>query len=249
MRWRPTKSERWKSSKRRTTKQKNQLAHLHTKHHLNDENVPPPPVPPTSSNRSPRARETGATEGPACQLDVLKDRAITYEQKYRNERKKSVRKEAAIKSLKNKVSSLSTDHQAAQERIQHLETRHKKLTKQNHALTMRARRAVAAKKLANNKVEEASAAVPTFNFKSEAGAITDASRSMVRDLVAKLDVPIASVNGAVNAVAAALGVTVEGSASSRSIRRIVGEAGVAAEVQLVDEIQKAEGMPCWCPFP
>src|SRR6266550_8117439 len=48
---------------------------------------------------------------------------------------------------------------------------------------------------------------------------------MVRDLVAKLDVPVASVNGAINAVASALGVRVEGCASSHSICRIIGEAG------------------------
>jgi len=107
---------------------------------------------------------------------------------------------------------------------------------------MRVRRAIAAKKLANDKAKEASMEEPTFNFKED-GIITDASRSMVRDLVAKLDVPVASVNGAVNVVASALGVRVEGCASSRSIRRIIGEAGVAAEVQLVDEIRQAEGTP------
>ena len=100
---------------------------------------------------------------------------------------------------------------------------------------MRARRAIAAKRLASDQAREASAvAEPMFKLKED-GVITDASRSMVRDLVAKLNVPIANVNGAVNTVAAALGVRVEGSASSRSIRRIVGEAGVAAEVQLVDQ--------------
>ncbi len=68
MQWRPLKSERWKSSKRRTAKQKHQLANLHAKHHLNDENIPPPQdsllIP---SNRS----HTGAIDALTHQLDTM----------------------------------------------------------------------------------------------------------------------------------------------------------------------------------
>ncbi|KAF8350842.1 hypothetical protein F5887DRAFT_1210317 [Amanita rubescens] len=133
MQWRPLKSERWKSSKRRTAKQKNQLANLHAKHHPNDENIPPPQeLPTTPSNSS----HTGGVDALANQLDVLKDRAITYERKYRNERKRNARKEMALMSLKNQYSSLSTEHKDYQDQLQHLHSHHGKLTKQNHALVM-----------------------------------------------------------------------------------------------------------------
>ncbi len=117
MQWRPLKSERWKSSKRRTAKQKHQLANLHAKHHLNDENIPPPQdsllIP---SNRS----HTGAIDALTHQLDVLKDRAITYKRKYQNERKRNSRKDMALMSLKNQYNSLSTEHKDSQDQLQHL---------------------------------------------------------------------------------------------------------------------------------
>lgn len=81
---------------------------------------------------------------------------------------------------------------------------------------------------------------PTFHLK-EGGIFTDNSRAMVRDLVAKLDVPIASVNSAIEVVANTMGVQVEGSVSSRTARRIVMEGGVAVETQLVDEIGQSRG--------
>src|SRR6266550_6360307 len=92
MQWWPLKSEHWKSSKHHTAKQKNQLANLHAKHHLNDENIPPPQELPTPSNKS----HTGAVDALTHQLDVLKDRTITYEQKYRNEQKRNAWKEMAL---------------------------------------------------------------------------------------------------------------------------------------------------------
>jgi len=79
---------------------------LHAKHHLNDENTPPLPAIPNS----PQARNTG-----------------TVERKYRNERKKNTRKDVALESLKGKITSLSTEHKVAQDKIQHLQIRHEKL--------------------------------------------------------------------------------------------------------------------------
>ena len=77
-------------------------------------------------------------------------------------------------SLKNQYNSLSTEHKDSQDQLQHLHSHHGKLTKQNHALVMHVRRAIAAKKLANEKAKEASMEEPTFNFKED-GIITDAS--------------------------------------------------------------------------
>ncbi|KAG1774335.1 hypothetical protein EV702DRAFT_1200582 [Suillus placidus] len=61
-------------------------------------------------------------------------------------------------------------------------------------------------------------------------------------MVATLDVPIWSVNATINAMAEALGVEITGSVSGHSIRRIVAEGGVAAEAQLVDEMNIAKGV-------
>ncbi|KAG2133325.1 hypothetical protein DEU56DRAFT_739092 [Suillus clintonianus] len=108
---------------------------------------------------------------------------------------------------------------------------------------MRAARASAAKHHAIEKTRIHSTEATTSSFAlKEKGIFTDTSRAMVRNMVATLDVPIRSVNATINAVAEALGVEITGSVSGHSIRRIVAEGGVAAEAQLVDEMNIAKGV-------
>ncbi|KAH7890903.1 hypothetical protein F5I97DRAFT_1839811 [Phlebopus sp. FC_14] len=74
------------------------------------------------------------------------------------------------------------------------------------------------------------------------GVITDTTRDLVRDLVAKHNIPVSSVNGTIEAVASAAGLEVKGEVSERSVGRIMLEADVAATVQLADEITRSKGM-------
>ncbi|EGN92224.1 hypothetical protein SERLA73DRAFT_157120 [Serpula lacrymans var. lacrymans S7.3] len=75
----------------------------------------------------------------------------------------------------------------------------------------------------------------TFMMK-EKGNITETARGMLRDLVAFHNVPAAHAGGVVSMVTAAVGVTVKGRASKRSIGQIALEGGEAANIQAVDEI-------------
>lgn len=171
-------------------------------------------------------------------------RAHTYEKKYRNERKKSTRKERALAAAQQRCIELSTTCSASQTTLDTLQARNLVLSRRNHTLTMRNSRAMKPKKHAV-LVEEMSQAGPKMSGPilklKDKGSFTDESRTMVRDLVATLNVPATSVKGVVQAVAGALGAKVEGVMSSRSVRRMVLEGGVAAEAQLVDEINQAEG--------
>jgi hypothetical protein len=81
----------------------------------------------------------------------------------------------------------------------------------------------------------------TFSLK-EKNVITDEVRDMICELVAKHDVPVSSVQDIICTVASCLRKTVDGSISTRSIRRVVQEAEVAAEVQMVDEIMQVDGV-------
>jgi hypothetical protein len=111
---------------------------------------------------------------------------------------------------------------------------------------MRAARASAAKHhvIEKTRIHSTEATTNSFALK-EKGIFTDTSRAMVRNMVATLDVPIRSVNATINAVAEALGVEITGSVSGHSIRRIVAEGGVAAEAQLVDEMNIAKGIEAY----
>ncbi|KAG1846434.1 hypothetical protein F4604DRAFT_1884162 [Suillus subluteus] len=70
---------------------------------------------------------------------------------------------------------------------------------------------------ANEKARDicATETASTFALK-EKGVFTDVSRTMVRDLVANLDVPLRSINSTINVVAEALGDEVEGDVSKRN---------------------------------
>ncbi|RDX46785.1 hypothetical protein OH76DRAFT_1442708 [Lentinus brumalis] len=80
----------------------------------------------------------------------------------------------------------------------------------------------------------------TLNLK-EHGLVPEPVRALVRDLV-ELGLKVNQINGAISAVAQATGTAVAGSLSARSIGRFVREGGVAAAMQIVDEIRTAQSL-------
>jgi len=79
----------------------------------------------------------------------------------------------------------------------------------------------------------------TFQVKGEQGIVTNDARALARDLV-RLGVPASNVNTVIRTVAQPMGITVEGNISDRTVRRVVLEGGIAAQVQVVDEVHRAE---------
>ncbi|KAG2742424.1 hypothetical protein P692DRAFT_201809737, partial [Suillus brevipes Sb2] len=186
------------------------------------------------------------------ELDTQHQKTKTYERHYRSERKRASRKDNAaaclqeqLHSLQASASNIAAGAQVAEAQladtlqcVNRLKVRNETLTKRNHALTMRAAKHHVIEK---TRIHSTEATTNSFALK-EKGIFTDTSRAMVRNMVATLDVPIWSVNATINAVAEALSVEITGSVSGHSIRRIVAEGGVAAEAQLVDEMNIAKGV-------
>ena len=72
------------------------------------------------------------------------------------------------------------------------------------------------------------------------GVITPAARRLVRELVAS-GVPVKKVNRVIGGLSRLTGVTIVGSIDTRSVRRIVLEGGIAAKMQVVEEISRGDG--------
>ncbi|KAG2114426.1 hypothetical protein DEU56DRAFT_748953, partial [Suillus clintonianus] len=81
----------------------------------------------------------------------------------------------------------------------------------------------------------------TFALKNK-NIITDTVRDTICELVATHDVPVSSVRGVFGVIADCLGIAVEGDVSTRSIGRVLQEADVAANVQMVDEMMEVDGV-------
>ncbi|EIW58834.1 uncharacterized protein TRAVEDRAFT_101714, partial [Trametes versicolor FP-101664 SS1] len=75
----------------------------------------------------------------------------------------------------------------------------------------------------------------------EKGVVPDATRCLVRDMI-ELGLKVDQVKGAIHAVTRAVGATVEGDISSRTVRRIVLEGLVASRVQIAVESKAARGI-------
>ncbi|KAF8066031.1 hypothetical protein FPV67DRAFT_1417864 [Lyophyllum atratum] len=99
-----------------------------------------------------------------------------------------------------------------------------------------AQKAQAVEKGARHRKEEGK----SFHIK-EKGSITEETRSLVRDLVA-IGVPAMHIEPTVRRVATALSVHLEGDISDRSVGRICLEGGVAAQIQIADEISNASSV-------
>ncbi|KAF8151571.1 hypothetical protein B0H34DRAFT_664489 [Crassisporium funariophilum] len=73
----------------------------------------------------------------------------------------------------------------------------------------------------------------------EKGAFTEATRELVRELVNR-GLPVDQVNGAIQAMSAHNGLERQDTISTRSIGRIILEGGIAAQMQIIDEVNHAE---------
>ncbi|KIK78092.1 hypothetical protein PAXRUDRAFT_164931, partial [Paxillus rubicundulus Ve08.2h10] len=125
-----------------------------------------------------------------------------------------------------------------------LHARNKVLTKQKHALSMHAPCTHSQKLQAIEKAKYLAnipSTLPSVSLKAKS-IITNNSCNMIHNLVANFDVPMASIEGAIQTVAKGLGVVVEGKVSTWSIHQVVKEGEVAADVQMVDEIGQVEGI-------
>lgn len=88
---------------------------------------------------------------------------------------------------------------------------------------------------------DVSTSTPKFSLKlKEKAIVPDNIGAMVCDLVAQ-GLKVAQVRNTIFTVAQAMGMTVEGNISERTIRRIIQEGWVAAVMQIVEEINSAEG--------
>jgi len=94
-------------------------------------------------------------------------------------------------------------------------------------------------KAVEDGVKHAIKSMHTFKFK-EIGVVPDATRGLVRDLVKK-GIPTTHVREAIETVAEHFAVSIEGSISDRTISRIILEGGVAAKLQLTEEIRQSKG--------
>jgi hypothetical protein len=73
------------------------------------------------------------------------------------------------------------------------------------------------------------------------GIFTNESRALAHNLV-QLGVPTANVNEVIHVVAQPMGVTVDGTISDCTVRCTVLEGGLAAQVQVVDEVHHAQSV-------
>jgi hypothetical protein len=204
-----------------------------------------------------------------AELETARERAATYEKRFRNvsrqvsrtkaakerleERLDAVQAEAAaqlskaattigsqsstIESLHDTIDSQSDSISDAQQRLKASESRISDLTKRVHKLNMRDVRAKAKAAGDDSSDEEESAG--TFQVKGEQGIVTNDARALARDLVG-LGVPASNVNTVIRTVAQPMGITVEGNISDRTVCCVVLEGGIAAQVQVVDEVHRAE---------
>ncbi|KAJ7897728.1 hypothetical protein B0H13DRAFT_1884566 [Mycena leptocephala] len=138
--------------------------------------------------------------------------------------------EAESSSLRNEVGSLKSIRS--------------EMSKKLHAVKEKVRRFPT--RLANNaKKAESRAAddlshTPFLNLK-EKGVIPDDTRDLINDLVALDGVRPHRVMGVLKRFAAKLGIPVQGDASDRSVRRVVKEGGVAAQMQFVEAVGTSIG--------
>ncbi|RDX39560.1 hypothetical protein OH76DRAFT_1523256 [Lentinus brumalis] len=121
-----------------------------------------------------------------------------------------------VRELQDRISVLARDNCALRKRIQRRD----------------ARLAASSSGSASQPVETQ---MHTLQLKARGGVIPEPVRDLVRELVA-LGLKVDQVQTAILAVAATVGISVEGSISARSISRIMSEAYVAEQMQIAEGI-------------
>ncbi|KAJ7484589.1 hypothetical protein FB451DRAFT_1169635 [Mycena latifolia] len=187
---------------------------------------------------------------------AYKLRSEHYERQFRNERHKGNRAAAKSQDLQKRLNDLSselsnlqgsstafgtalqqrlTETQAelavTQKNLEKSNARNTDLTRSHAALTKRVSRIP-------GRIESGAAKLASQSLKQH-GVISSEMRTCVRDLVA-IGVPLESVSKMIHAIAKGLNIQIKDAISTRSAGRIVLEGGVAATLQIVDEIKNTD---------
>jgi hypothetical protein len=113
--------------------------------------------------------------------------------------------------------------------------------KAQHLAKVRAIRTTKRLRRAREKLDELKdSSIGTVRLK-EKGVVPAEIRSVVRQLV-NSGVPEAKVDQVLGIVAGGLGLQLEGKISARTVGRIISAGGLAAQIQIVDEIQNSNGI-------
>jgi chromosome segregation ATPase len=188
------------------------------------------------------------------ELERLGARAERYKKNFQNERKKVgrvVRKLQAVhQKLRDMTAAQDTTEDLCQKaqlqldksesEVARLQHDKEALMKRNGSLRVRVSRSSRQKEKAITRAVEKEQKKKSAFHVQEKGVVTEASRAMMRDLVA-LGVKATTVNAAVGCVAGHLGTTVEGKFTSRSTRRAVIEGGIASNLQIAEEMKSGGG--------
>ncbi|KAH7887113.1 hypothetical protein F5I97DRAFT_2073639 [Phlebopus sp. FC_14] len=233
----------WNLKKRRSSAQAAHTQELSIQRGSRKENLAPETCPSSHSLASDdTASQSSSSSSVSVRLKALaKDlrNAIRCESRAKRTAEEA-QKRARETDAENK--HVSARAKASRHRIGELEATNDSLRQRSNQLSKQLARAPGKTKRAVKKaVSKAVSKRKEFTLKMD-GVITDTTRDLVCDLVAKHNVPVSSVNGTIEAVASAAGLEVKGEVSERSIGRIMLEADVAATVQLADEITRSKGV-------
>jgi hypothetical protein len=110
----------------------------------------------------------------------------------------------------------------------------------SHMSRMQSSRVPNQKQLAVARALKKAMAGPGDLYMKENGVIKEECREMLRELQV-LNVPVEKVNAVVHVVAKGFGLKVKDNVSARAVGRIMREGGIAAEIQLVHEVEQAKG--------
>ncbi|KAJ2923670.1 hypothetical protein H1R20_g13424, partial [Candolleomyces eurysporus] len=159
---------------------------------------------------------------------------------------------ALIRSLESEVSRLKSRVQEKQLKINNknkeinrrsarVQSLKGELKKARNALKMRnlRRMGTSNKKRDGSGSDKVGKYLGTVSLKEKGGAVSFPIRGVVRQLSA-LGIPESNTNQVIHTVGHGLGVKIEGDVSARTVGRIVAAGGLAAQVQIVDELQFAE---------
>lgn len=144
---------------------------------------------------------------------------------------------STIESLRDTIKSQSNSISDAQQRLKGSDCCIYDLMKWVHKLHMQDFRAKA--KTAGDDSSDGEEVAAAFQVKYKQGIVTNDARALACDLV-ELGVPAHNVNSVIHTVTQPMGITVEGNISDWTVCCVVLEGGIAAQVQVVDEVHHAE---------
>ncbi|KAJ6548296.1 hypothetical protein B0H10DRAFT_2243088 [Mycena sp. CBHHK59/15] len=179
------------------------------------------------------------------QLDLQAQKTRDARVKLQNTRRREERARISNMELKDRLNNTEAvvdELLMAQLSLTDTESQIAVLTAQNSVLAKKAKALAMQIRRAPNQrvkaVERVKVAAHIFKLQ-ENSVISAASRELVTDLVALHNVPVSRVLDVIKSMAQAVGVSVDGDISERSVGRIMLEGGIISQVQIIDEVQHA----------